>query len=59
MKKSSKIVYNDSNESGDSNAYQVKIKIKNNLIDLKDLVNLCNFHCEECPYFYKAVKEHS
>lgn len=35
----------------------VKVKVKNIVIDLKDLVNLCSNHCEECPYFFEAIKD--
>ena len=50
--------YSDHEEIGEAPCV-VKIRVKGHLIDLKNLVNICNDHCDECPEFYYAVKEAS
>ena len=37
----------------------IKIKVNNRMIDLKDLVKLCNSHCSHCGTFKQGVRDKS
>jgi hypothetical protein len=43
----------------DSKPYSVKLKINDRLIDLKDLVKVCNDHCKDCSKFNQDIVDNS
>jgi len=40
-----------------SNTEKYKVRVNNKLIDLSELLRICNEHCHECLFFDKIVDD--